>query len=82
MYHIDAVKCNKSQFNKFGNYNYRSCEDILESVKPLLKENNLTEKYFVQNCQKPFDDFYCSTVFIIKADCNVLYLFFIFPIVS
>jgi hypothetical protein len=28
----------KSQWNDFGKYNYRSCEDILEGVKPLLKE--------------------------------------------
>ena len=34
------LKANKSQFNKFGNYSYRSCEDILESVKPLLRDNN------------------------------------------
>lgn len=27
----------KSQTNKFGGYNYRSCEDILEALKPLLK---------------------------------------------
>lgn len=26
----------KSQYNKFGGYNYRSCEDILIAVKPLL----------------------------------------------
>lgn len=26
----------KNQLNKFGNYNYRSCEDILLAVKPLL----------------------------------------------
>lgn len=26
----------KSQFNSFGNYKYRSCEDILQAVKPLL----------------------------------------------
>lgn len=32
------LKCNKSQFNSFGKYNYRSCEDILEAVKPLLKK--------------------------------------------
>ena len=31
----------KSKFNKFGNYYYRSMEDILEAVKPLLKENGL-----------------------------------------
>lgn len=32
----------KKQFNKFGNYHFRSCEDILEEVKPFLKELNLT----------------------------------------
>ena len=35
------LKAPKSQFNKFGNYSYRSCEDILESVKPLLTEYGL-----------------------------------------
>lgn len=30
------LKAPKGQFNKFGNYKYRSCEDILEAVKPLL----------------------------------------------
>jgi hypothetical protein len=29
------LKAPKSQFNSFGKYNYRSCEDILEAVKPL-----------------------------------------------
>lgn len=28
----------KNRRNSFGKYNYRSCEDILEAVKPLLKE--------------------------------------------
>lgn len=28
-------------FNKFGGYNYRSCESILEAVKPLLAKNDL-----------------------------------------
>lgn len=28
----------KNQRNSFGGYNYRSCEDILEALKPLLKE--------------------------------------------
>lgn len=32
----------KNQLNKFGGYNFRSCEDILEAVKPLLKKNKLT----------------------------------------
>ena len=30
------LKAPKNQFNKFGNYHYRSAEDILEAVKPLL----------------------------------------------
>lgn len=30
----------KNQFNKFGGYKYRSAEDILEAVKPLLKQVN------------------------------------------
>jgi hypothetical protein len=36
-----ALKAPKGQFNKFGNYHYRSCEDILEGVKPLLAEQGL-----------------------------------------
>ena len=36
-----ALKAPKSQYNKFGQYAYRNCEDILEAVKPLLKANDL-----------------------------------------
>ena len=36
------LKANKGQTNSFGGYKYRSCEDILEAVKPLLKENGVT----------------------------------------
>ena len=32
------LKAPKTQRNNFGGYNYRSCEDILEAVKPLLTE--------------------------------------------
>ena len=32
------LKAPKNQHNSFGKYNYRSCEDILEAVKPLLAE--------------------------------------------
>lgn len=35
------LKAPKGQRNNFGNYNYRSCEDILEAVKPHLKKHNL-----------------------------------------
>ena len=37
-----ALKCPKNQINKFGGYNYRSCEDILEAVKPLLYDTQTT----------------------------------------
>ena len=34
----NKLKCEKSQYNKFGGYAYRSTSDILEAVKPLLSE--------------------------------------------
>lgn len=34
------LKAHKGQRNEFGKYNYRSCEDILEALKPLLEETN------------------------------------------
>lgn len=56
----------KSQFNKFGKYRYRSCEDILEAVKPLLNEVGLTlvitddivqvgDRYYVKATSKVCD---------------------------
>ena len=36
------LKAPKSNRNSFGNYNYRSCEDILEAVKPLLTTEGLS----------------------------------------
>lgn len=36
-----SLKAPKNQRNNFGNYNYRSCEDILEAVKPLLIKEGL-----------------------------------------
>ena len=35
------LKAPKGQYNSFGKYNYRSTEDILEGLKPILKEKNL-----------------------------------------
>lgn len=37
--HLNAPK---DLHNKFGGYNYRSCESILQAVKPLLQETNTT----------------------------------------
>ena len=36
------LKAPKGQYNSFGKYKYRNCEDILEAVKPLLSEYNLS----------------------------------------
>lgn len=35
------LKAPKGQYNNFGKYSYRSCEDILEAVKPLLKKEKV-----------------------------------------
>ena len=35
------LKAPKNQYNNFGKYKYRSAEDILEAVKPLLAEHNV-----------------------------------------
>ena len=50
----------KNQFNAFGKYKYRSCEDILEAAKPILKEHGLvltiaddikqvSERFYIQS---------------------------------
>ncbi len=35
------LKAPKNQMNKFGGYRYRSCEDIMEALKPLLLQEGL-----------------------------------------
>ena len=45
-------KSKKSRFNSFGKYYFRSAEDILESIKPFLKENDATitiDEKFIEN---------------------------------
>lgn len=42
VYIQSTLKAPKNQRNNFGGYNYRSCEDIMEAVKPLLKDTNCT----------------------------------------
>jgi hypothetical protein len=61
-----ALKAPKNQFNKFGGYKYRSTEDILEAVKPLLSEHECSvtitdeivligERYYVRATAVFFD---------------------------
>lgn len=60
------LKVPKNQYNSFGGYAYRSCEDILEAVKPLLKKYNCTlqledylenigERYYIRAIAKLVD---------------------------
>ena len=35
----NELKVPKSQYNNYGKYNYRNCEDILEAVKPICKKH-------------------------------------------
>lgn len=60
------LKAPKSQFNKFGGYNYRNCEDILEAVKPLCAKHDVVpllsdeivmigERYYVKAVAKITD---------------------------
>lgn len=60
------LKCKKSQYNKFGNYYYRSCEDILEAVKSLCFKHRTTlvlqdvievisERYYVKAIATIYD---------------------------
>lgn len=55
----EELKAPKNQYNSFGNYNYRSCEDILEVVKPICRKHrvvlmlsdelvNIGERYYVR----------------------------------
>lgn len=41
-YIITSLKAPKDNVNSFGKYKYRSCEDILEAVKPILRETKLS----------------------------------------
>lgn len=38
----NELKAPKGQYNSFGKYKYRSCEDILEAVKPICFKHNAT----------------------------------------
>ena len=60
------LKAPKNQYNKFGGYNYRNAEDILNAVKPLLAENgcflmlsdsieNIGERYYVKATAKLYN---------------------------
>jgi len=63
------LKAPKQQFNKFGNYNYRSCEDILNAAKPVLKKYGLT-LYITDDIQPVGNRLYVRSTVIIAANEN------------
>ena len=68
-----ALKAPKGQYNSVGKYKYRSCEDIVESVKPLLKQNGLLLT-LTDEIQLVGDRFYVKATAIIidTADGNMI----------
>lgn len=46
-----ALKAPKGQYNSFGKYKYRSCEDILEAVKPLCQKHGAALTVSDELCQ-------------------------------
>jgi len=73
-----TLKAPKNQTNNFGKYKYRSCEDILEALKPHLTTHNLYlsisdelvnlgDRYYVK-----------ATVTITDAKDSLTVTFFIF----
>lgn len=60
------LKAPKNQYNSFGKYNYRSCEDILEEAKPINKKHGLVllltdkpvcigQRYYIEATARLYD---------------------------
>ena len=61
-----TLKAPKGQTNSFGNYKYRSCEDIVEAIKPLLETATLT---FNDSIELVGDRYYVkATVFLTDGE--------------
>lgn len=71
-----TLKAPKGQTNKFGNYKYRSCEDILEAVKPLLDNAGLvltvTDDIVIFGENTPNPRFYVKAIATITDGTNHL----------
>jgi hypothetical protein len=61
-----SLKVPKTQYNAFGKYYFRNCEDILEALKPLLLEHslaiiitddvvNVQERYYIKSTVTLYD---------------------------
>ena len=60
------LKAPKNQYNSFGKYNYRSCEDILEAAKPICRKHDLVllltdkpvcigDRYYIEATARLYD---------------------------
>lgn len=65
------LKAPKNQRNNFGKYNYRSAEDILEAVKPLLSANGLTMTITDEIMEVGGITFVNSTVVVTDGESSV-----------
>jgi len=65
------LKAPKNQKNSFGGYKYRSCEDILESLKPLLAEHGLRQT-ISDELVNVGDRYYIKATVTIKEDGEVI----------
>ena len=65
LYIQQNLKAPKNQYNKFGNFKYRSCEDILEAVKPLLAETK-TVLLISDDIQVKGDRFYVVSTAVLR----------------
>lgn len=65
------LKCPKDQYNSFGKFSYRSCEQILEAVKPLLQFHNVLLSLSDDVVAVNSDTYIKSTATVSKGDESI-----------
>lgn len=68
----NELKAPKSRYNSFGKYAYRSCEDIVEAVKPLCEKYGLM-LHISDSIELVGERFYVKAEARIRDGVNVLY---------
>ena len=63
---INELKAPKGQYNSFGKYNFRSAEDIIDAVKPLLFLQGLRMK-ISDSVEKIGDRYYVKATVVVKG---------------
>jgi len=67
----NELKAPKGQFNSFGKYKYRNCEDILEALKPLLLKYGCLLT-ITDNIQLIGDRYYVMATVTLKDETNTI----------